>query len=326
MNIILTGATSFLGRAVTENLTAEGHEVYAVIRPLSAHAVSLSARKNFHRVECDIGCSERLTEKNLPPMDACVHLAWDGEGQKGRMDSDIQEQNVKNTLKMMQIAHELSCRKFLFAGSQAEYGVTEERVKQGILPEGPVSETGKCRPVSEYGKAKYRVLMDGSTLAELLGINYFHMRIFSVYGPGDHGTALIPSCVRAAKENTVLQAGLCTQMWNYLYVSDCAGAVSLLLKDTSGPDENTGAPEDHVVNVGSETTLPLKKYMEQIFDTAHSCGLGGSFELTKRPEGPEGTPWLFPDITRLKRLTGFQEEIPFRQGIEKCFGMAGGKK
>lgn len=332
MNIILTGATSFLGRAVTEELIGGGHTVFAVVRPQSQHAEGLPVHDRFHRIDCDISSSETMTGSGLPRMDACIHLAWDGVGVRGRMDPDIQETNVRNTLKMMQTASELGCRRFLFAGSQAEYGVTAERVKSGMFSGAAVSEDTVCHPLSEYGKAKYRVLLDGSTLAEYLGMAYVHARIFSVYGPGDHGTSLVSACVGAAVRGEQTVLGPCTQLWNYLHVKDCARALSLLLSAPpaggSGPDRSAAGafaaglsasgteetePERCVVNIGSERTRKLAEFVREIFETAGNPAGGCVF--AGREPGPEGTPWLNPDCGKLKRLTGFREEITFADGI-----------
>lgn len=37
MNIVVTGATSFLGAALCKELVSRGHQVYAVVRPGSSN-------------------------------------------------------------------------------------------------------------------------------------------------------------------------------------------------------------------------------------------------------------------------------------------------
>ena len=54
MNILIAGATSFIGRAVTDELIAEGNEVYALIRPDSPNAGKLPSYESFHCVDCDM--------------------------------------------------------------------------------------------------------------------------------------------------------------------------------------------------------------------------------------------------------------------------------
>lgn len=42
MRVIVTGATSFIGKAVTKELLAGGHHVFAVVRPDSPGAAGLN--------------------------------------------------------------------------------------------------------------------------------------------------------------------------------------------------------------------------------------------------------------------------------------------
>ena len=51
MNIVVTGATSFLGAALCKELVSRGHQVYAVVRPGSSNRQVLEKLENdshFH--------------------------------------------------------------------------------------------------------------------------------------------------------------------------------------------------------------------------------------------------------------------------------------
>ena len=221
MNVLITGATSFLGAETARAFLAAGCEVWAPVRPSSKRLGFLPVHERLHRVDIDMNEIRRLPETGIPSPEVCVHFAWSGEGVRGRMDPEIQAQNVRNTLALIRVMGETGCRRFLFAGSQAEYGVTLERVEARKMspaaeaaPEVTgvtymVSEETPCHPISEYGKGKLRILREGAELAEQLGIAYRHMRIFSVYGTGDHETSLISSCVQAAKEGRTAELGPC---------------------------------------------------------------------------------------------------------------------
>ncbi len=330
MRILITGATSFLGAETARAFLGAGHEVWAPVRPASQRTAFLPVHEGLHRVSADMADAAALLQMGLPAMDVCVHFAWSGVGVRGRMDPEIQEHNVRNTLEMLRTAKGLGCRGFLFAGSQAEYGVTAERVESGLFTGLPVAETEICRPISEYGKGKLAVLTQGSALGEQLGIRYVHMRIFSVYGEGDHGTSLVSSCVSAARERRTAELGPCRQQWNFLHVRDCAAAICALALKTAGNTSAVRAPQrtadqavllssglpDHVFNIGSGDTRPLKEYVQEVFDIAASCGYDGAgFLLQDRPAGPEGTPWLSPEIRKICGWTGWKPEISFRQGI-----------
>ena len=311
MNVLITGATSFVGAETARAFLGAGHSVFAPVRPSSRRLSFLPEHESLVRLEADMGDIAKLCGMGLPEMEVCVHFAWEGVGVKGRMDPEIQEKNVRNTLELLRVSRQLGCRAFLFAGSQAEYGVTLERVQESFFSGEPVMEEERCCPVSEYGKGKLRVLKEGSELAEQLGISYCHMRIFSVYGNGDHETSLISSCVRAAKEGRTAELGPCRQQWNFLHIKDCGRAVLALA-------ESTVSAASNIFNIGGDDTRLLRDFVQEVFDIAPSCGYDGAgFHLAERPAGPEGTPYLSPDITKIREMTGWSPRISFRDGIRE---------
>ena len=162
MTVIVTGATSFIGRAVVKALLEEGCRVVAVSRPASAGAGKLqelfedlkkqagAEKKVFGSLElcfCELGEIEKLEKiykKEELQAKAWLHLGWDGAGSDKRKDVKLQEKNIGYALQALHTAAALGCKRFLFSGSQAEYGICNEWMK----------EEQECHPVSEYGKDK----------------------------------------------------------------------------------------------------------------------------------------------------------------------------
>ena len=300
MKILITGVTSFIGRALARELIAEGIEVCGMVRPASVHKEDLPDKLEI--IECDLEQCEQLESRGLSNIYACIHLGWDGIGQKGRMDPEIQKENINNSLCLITVLGRLGCKRFVFAGSQAEYGIVTKRI----------TEETECHPVSEYGKAKLKMLSLASECCAGNEMTYIHARIFSVYGPGDHETSLVSSCLKAFAEDRHIDLGPCRQMWNYLYVSDCAKALADLATCVfTVPEERTET--DAVVNVGAKQSAPLRQYVERI----RNCIGSGSYAFTERPESPEGTPVLEPDTEKLCSITGFRETVEFEEGIRK---------
>lgn len=72
------------------------------------------------------------------------HFGWDGSGSENRKNPKVQGKNALDGMKALEGARKLGCKRFLFSGSQAEYGICADTM----------GETRACHPVSEYGKAK----------------------------------------------------------------------------------------------------------------------------------------------------------------------------
>ena len=311
MRILITGAASFLGRHLVEYFLSKEEEVFALVRENARgkdELLGYKANNKFKLIVLDMKDIERLDID----FDVCIHLAWGGIGKEGRMDKNIQRENIDSAIKLMRVCKERGAKRFLFAGSQAEYGQTlaDIEVKYGkgfdINNIPKQSEDSPTNPKSEYGKAKLELKSKLKNLGDSLGIEYVHMRIFSVFGSGDHETSLISTCIRNFKENMDVHIGECIQSWNYIYIKDLCEAVYLLSKkDLQG---------EFVFNVAGENNRILMDYVKDIKRLLNSSG---GIVVEKKEAASEGLPFLNPGIERLKRV-GFVESYGFEKGIKDC--------
>ena len=179
MNIIMTGSTSFVGAATVRELLRRGHTVTAIVRPKSSkldtilegnEEALLSGRLLV--TENDLSEPEKLLEKVTKPQDVFCHFGWGGSGSASRTDKALQEKNMEISLETVRTAEALGCSKFLFSGSQAEYGMHRDLITEETV----------CEPKSLYGEAKLAMREKGEKLCSELGLRYIHARIFSAYG------------------------------------------------------------------------------------------------------------------------------------------------
>lgn len=292
-NVAITGATSFLGQGVIKYLQSKPVNVFAIIRPESKNVNLFKDNKQVTVLRYRMDQTKDWA-KEMPNIDSFFHFGWDGVGADGRSNQNIQDKNVNDAVSCMYTAAHLKCRNFLFAGSQAEYGQTA----------GVVSEQTVCKPIINYGKAKLSVNSLCEPLAKELGINYYHTRIFSVYGQKDHPWALIPSCITTLCDGKEMHLTSCTQYWNYLHVEDAARALCEL---------TFSGAEAGIYNVASTDTRPLKEFVKVIFQ---ECGSGSlHFGTYRNPyEKPVN---LQPDIRKLQTAIGFFPMISFEHGISE---------
>lgn len=311
MRILITGAASFLGRHLVEYFLSKEEEVLALVRENARGADELlgyKANNKFKLIVLDMKDIERLDID----FDVCIHLAWGGIGKEGRMDENIQRENINAAIKLMRVCKDRGAKRFLFAGSQAEYGQTLSDIEGKYGKDFDInaipkqSEDAPTNPKSEYGKAKLELKSKLKNLGDSLGIEYVHMRIFSVFGSGDHETSLISTCIRNFKENKDVHIGECIQSWNYIYIKDLCEAVYLLSKkDLQG---------EFVFNVAGATNKILMDYVKDIKRLLDSSG---DIVVEKKEAASEGLPFLNPGIEHLKRI-GFVESYGFEKGIKDC--------
>ena len=302
MDVIITGGTSFIGLAVTETLLERGCRIWTAVRPGSPNREKLPKHENLRPLDLSLEDMERLpeaaraaglSEKSRPVF---LHMAWDGVGSAGRSDRAVQEKNIRCSLMAVEAAAALGCGRFVFSGSQAEYGICRENT----------AEDHPCSPVSEYGKAKLEFGRQAEALCRELAMDYVHARIFSVYGPGDHPWSLVNSCLRTFAAGGHMELGECTQKWNFLYIEDMAAATAALARQQNLPGG--------IYNVAGEDTRVLREFVEEMFEI---CGRKGTYAYGKRPPNAEGPASLLPDIGKIERLTGWRPAVPFQEGIRR---------
>ena len=171
--IIVTGATSMIGTALIEECIRHDIEVYAVVRAGSSKTKRLPESARIHQIECELEKLEELPAKITGECDTFFHIAWGNTGENRNSSTELQSRNVFYTLKAVRAAHAMGCKRFIGAGSQAEYGPMDV---PRIAPDSPV------HPTTPYGASKLAANQLSFMLCKELGMEWIWPRIFSVYG------------------------------------------------------------------------------------------------------------------------------------------------
>ena len=296
MKFVVTGATGFIGQEVITTLLKSGHYVYCVCRPDSPKVALLPSSTHLSVIFATMSDYSTLSSM-IPSADVMINLAWDGITREGRDFTDVQRENISYAMQAMNSAKTIGCRVFVETGSQAEYGVTEGRIYENTL----------CCPFSDYGKAKLALKEVASKHAGEICMKYLHLRIFSVYGENDHPWAMISSCTSKLLNNEDVELSACQQLWNYLYVKDCAKQI-VLLSEWAYNEMNTTC---EVFNLASEDTRMLKSYIEEMRVMTNSKS-----NLLFGRVIPKHIVSLNPDISKLKRTIGFVSDYSFSLGYQ----------
>ena len=284
-------------------------------------------------------------------LDAIIHFAWDGVGSKGRENPEIQEQNLLMSKGFYQWGLQTGVKYFLFAGSQAEYGRgTREN------PE-PVSAYGKAKlSFSRYGLSGGRAIEDSAFPKQCFRsfddteeteqekaketeqkaeqkaeqkteqkaehenpMKFLDLRIFSVYGVGDHETTLVHTLVQAVLAGRSMDLSPCSQMWNFMEARDLARAIAFLMEGGFGSgtydlcSQDSRSLKDYVLEIESLGKAFLEKKEGKTLSTSSTL-----LRFGERASNAEGPVDLKPSIKDLYDR-GFQEKISFQQGIEELY-------
>lgn len=292
--IIMTGATSFLGRNTLSHLLSQGNTIYALVRKDSPKLPLLPDSPNLITIYGDLNDID-IIYNFVKKANYFLHFGWDGSGSLGRADTEMQNKNIAYSIKALKLAEKTNCSKFIFSGSQAEYGKTTEQI----------FETNKCSPISAYGKAKLEFSEYAFKYTQNKPIEFLHLRIFSVYGYGDRDNTLVDLCVKNFDADTHTQLGCCQQYWNYLYIDDFVFIITKLLNFPT---------KSGIYNIASKDTRILRDFVEEIYDLSTKTG---KYTFSANEQNPEGSPTLQPNIDKLISIIGNFEFKLFSEGIKE---------
>ncbi len=292
-SMVITGATSSLGTALIDECIRNDIKVLALVRKDSPNLDRITKDARVKVVFCALDEMADFKPSD-EKYDAFVHLAWAGTANAEKRDQiRPQIDNISYALDAVDLAERLGCSVFVGAGSQAEYGRTNE----------VLTEETPTRPETAYGAAK--LCAGGMTrmACKAKGIRHIWSRILSSYGPKYVPQTVINYTINEllAGRKPVLTAG--EQIWDFLYNEDVARALYLLAKD---------GKDGELYVVGSGISHPLREYLETIrdlIDPTLELGLG------EREYSDREVMHLACDITKIREDVGFSPQVSFEEGI-----------
>jgi len=296
MRTLVTGGAGFIGSHLAELLIAEGHDVVVIDNLNSGRMVSLNgiaSHPGFKFVNADVRDLATIMPV-FDGMDWVFHLAGLADIVPSiEMPAEYFSTNVTGTFNVLECARRSGVKRFLYAASSSSYGIP------AIYP---TPESSPIQPQYPYALTKYM----GEELvlhwAQLYRLPAISLRLFNVYGTrsrttGAYGAVFGVFLAQKLKGRPYTVVGDGTQTRDFTYVSDVAAAfLSAAKSDLVG----------EAMNVGSGTHVSVNQLVEL---------LGGEMEyIPRRPGEPECT---FADISKIRKLLGWQAKVSFEEGVRK---------
>jgi nucleoside-diphosphate-sugar epimerase len=212
--ILLTGATGFIGSHVARRLVNCGHDVTAIVRPGADRWRLADIESQLSIVEGDLGTFSGIVHRvRARRPDICIHLAWQGWSGKAAAEANLSSLGI--SLEVLRMMIDLSCRRFVAAGTCFEYRLTAD----------PLTETTPLQPHDLYGACKKSLFEVAQPFSALTGISVVTPRIFYSYGPYEDERRLVPSIAQALLRGEVVNVTPGEQVRDYLHVEDIAAAI-----------------------------------------------------------------------------------------------------
>ncbi|PYV17920.1 MAG: epimerase [Acidobacteria bacterium] len=305
-NILVTGGAGFIGSHLVEALLRQGQPVSVVdnfddfypaaIKRANLQEASRLGRPRVSSVDIrDRQALGRLFKKERP--DVVVHLAARaGVRPSIELPELYEEVNVRGTLNLLQLAASYQVEKFIFGSSSSVYGASAKV---------PFSENEvQMKPLSPYAATKLAGELVCHTFAHLYQLPIVCLRFFTVYGPRQRpDLAIHKFLAQITSGNPVPIFGDGTSARDYTYVDDIVTGI-LAAMDYEAPYE--------IFNLGNSVAVKLLDLVRHI---ESSTGLSAAIDF--QPVQPGDVPLTWADISKARRLLGYEPRTSIAAGIER---------
>ncbi len=304
--ILVTGGAGFIGSHVCARLLERGEHVVCLddfndyYDPAfkRANVEPFAANPRWRLVEGDIRDAGLVEDAYRRfGVSATVHLAARaGVRPSIRQPRLYQEVNGLGTLNLLEAARTTGASTFVFGSTSSVYGINS---KVPFSEDDPIT----C-PVSPYAATKRGNELMAFTYHHLYGLAVTCLRFFTVYGPRQRPEMAIHLFAdRLSRGLAVPRFGDGATARDYTYVDDIVTGVTAAL-DAAAPFE--------IVNLGGSRTTTLARLIELV-----AGALGVAPRIEELPMQPGDVPITFADVSKAKRLWGWEPRVPIEDGIAR---------
>jgi UDP-glucuronate 4-epimerase len=305
MRVLVTGGAGFIGSHLVEKLLAANHNVVVLddfndfYDPQIKHANIAGFARDVTVYHVDLRDSELV--RNLfhrEKVDTIAHLAA-----RAGVRPSIQyprlyyDTNVSGTLHLLEAARVTGVGRFVFASSSSVYGASKTI---------PFSEDEHLsQTFSPYAATKVAGEFLCSTYSHLYNLRVVALRYFTVYGPRQRPDLAIHQFTRRIYAGQPIdQFGDGTTRRDYTYIED-------VIQGTMAALEYEG-PLFDIFNLGESETIQLKDLIVAIENA-----LGKRAKINQLPEQPGDMPLTCADISKARKLLGYNPTAKFSEGLPK---------
>lgn len=299
-SVLVTGAGGFVGTNLVRKLLSENYDVHILLKNQTS---SWRLKDIFNRLYVhtnDLQDKKSLEEvlKRIKPF-AIFHMAAHGCYPTQTDTDKMVSANILGTQNLLMASKEIPYSCFIITGSSSEYGFKSKAMK----------EDDYCEPVSYYAATKLSATVLGQVFARQYNKPVIIFRLFSVYGPFEEPTRLIPTVIQNTinKKPITLSSNIARR--DFIHVDDVTTAY---LKGIKKANKFKG----QIFNIGTGKETSNEEVVEYLFE-----GVKQKVQIRKDINKSRSwdTPHWRASTIRSKSLLGWQAKINLPSGLKLTY-------
>ena len=302
---LITGGAGFIGSNMARFLLEKGEKVRILDNFETGRRENLTEiSKDIELIEGDIRNLD-IVKKAVASVEVVYHLAALGSVPRSMKDPAMSHDvNVNGTFNVILAARDAKVRRIIFASSSSVYGQSPVLPQHEELPLAPISPYGATKAIGEiYFRSFYATY----------GLQSVCLRYYNVFGPrqdpNSQYAAAIPlfvSLLLRNKSPEIFDDGEQSRGFTYIDNVMQANWLAANAKETHGEAVNISTVNAVTVNTVVNTIRKLmgKENIKPVY----------------LPPRPGDVKYSLADISRAKKLIGYEPLVSFEQGIKKAIG------
>jgi UDP-glucose 4-epimerase len=301
--ILVTGGGGFIGSAMVRSLVKQGLNVRAFDLP---EQISRNPPPKDAEIYKGSVLDTNDVTNAMHGCDYVIHLAAMLGVKRTEMKRlDTLNVNILGTINILEGCVKEKIKKILFASSSEVYG---DQMKI------PISEENPLYPKSVYAVTKLAGEEYMRAYKKRYGLEYSIVRFFNVYGPGQVAEFVMPRFIECALDNKpqppkIYDKG--DQIRSFCYVDDIVKGAFLVLINKKANSEifNLGNDKEPISirDLAYKVISLAQKDLEPEYVAIDNSDRSAEREILRR----------IPDISKAKRVLGYEPEISLSAGILK---------